>query len=525
MDDYLTNNDCNSNSFVAMIKTIFKDTFTIDLRALGFFRIILGLVLIFFLYNYLLDAGEFYSDNGVMTRHDIINLYNGWPLNFRFSLFLLNGEKEFIIFVILLQILSAIAFTIGYKTKLNCFISWILILSLQNRNYVVMSGFDLYIRILLFWAFFLPIHAKYSLDSLRSTKVFSNKYFSPATICIFIQIVLFYFFSSILKNYEPWWQQQIPLNFALYNDMLLTEFGYFIKGLFSQSFLQFAALIVLLIEFLTPFMLLTPIFRDKIRIFWVTILMLMHAAFRVFLYIGPFSYVSMAAIVLFLPCVFWDKLETYFTRLKSQHPKFLSLKYFTSINKILYKIAPNSELTLYPGSMTHGFALCFLALTIYINIASYKSELFRQNKFIYQTAEIFGLDQRWDMFFNPPRYSMYLQFYALDDTNQKEYPIWPADNSHFLATNTREFIGKLRNNWWWKYFTSMGLPHPNYNYYREDALIRYMCKKENSEQNHNKVDRIKILYKWQYQLYDKDNNPSAATQLAAEDGWYHIQRC
>lgn len=524
MDEYLTKNSGSSNIF-SIMKTIFRDTFTIDLRALGFFRIALGLVLIFFLYNYLLDAGEFYSDQGIMTRHDIINLYNGWPLNYRFSLFLLNGEKEFIIFIILLQFISALCFTVGYKTKFNCFISWLLILSLQNRNYVVMSGFDLYLRILLFWAFFLPIHARYSLDNLKSSKNFANKYFSPATVCIFIQIVLFYFFSSILKNYEPWWQQKIPLNFALYNDMLLTEFGYLIKGLFSQSFLQFAAFVVLLIEFLTPIMLLTPIFRDKIRIIWVAILMVMHAAFRVFLYIGPFSYVSMAAIVLFLPSVFWDKCECYVTKLKSQYPNLVNKKYIINIKNKLYNIAPNSEIKLYPSRIIHGFALFFLAMTVYINIASYKSEWFRQNKFVYQTAEIFGLDQRWDMFFNPPRYSMFLQFYALDDTNQKEYPVWPADNSHFLANNTREFIGKLRNNWWWKYFTSMGLPHPNYNYYREDALIRYMCQKENSKPNQSRVDRIKILYKWQFQLYDKENNPSEATQLAAEDGWYHIQRC
>jgi hypothetical protein len=54
---------------------------------------------------------------------------------------------------------------VGYYTKTASFLTWILTLSLHNRNYLVLHGGDVLQRVILFYALFLPLGDCYSIDN------------------------------------------------------------------------------------------------------------------------------------------------------------------------------------------------------------------------------------------------------------------------------------------------------------------------------------------------------------------------
>jgi hypothetical protein len=62
---------------------------------------------------------------------------------------------------------AALAMLVGYRTRLAVFVVWVLVLSIQVRNPFLDSSADDLLRLLLFWAMFLPLGAYWSVDCLR----------------------------------------------------------------------------------------------------------------------------------------------------------------------------------------------------------------------------------------------------------------------------------------------------------------------------------------------------------------------
>jgi hypothetical protein len=527
----------------------FKDAFSIDLRALAVFRIGLGITLIFFLYNLCQDITMFFTDNGLVSRTELIQLYSGWPLNWRYSIYLLSGKKIYFILLFVIQFISAILFTIGYKTRLNCFISWFLLLSLQNRNYYIMSGFDLYLRLLLFWAMFLPLNTKYAIDNLFFKQKFNNNYFSLATFAILLQIALFYFLSSLLKTgSDQWWVNHTALNYILHNELYLTPFGYLIHNFFPNLLLHLVVCIVLLIEFLTPFILFLPCskkYRSYLRILWFIVLFLLHTAFRVLLYIGPFFLICAVAIVILLPENIWDKFEqiinkiinkistkinSNYTRYIQANPNSLLVKWATKINtyhNIIIKYVPKQPIRLNLDLFSKLFVSISIAAVIFINYTSLITKYRTSIPGVHEFSEVFGLAQHWGFFDQPATISHMLRFYGIDASGN-ERQLWPISGYKLTNNNPniREYFYRMPNSWWWKYFTSFSIPGNNYNYFRENALIRALCYRENienSDKNLPPIKRLKILYDWYPQIYDPSS--SELTKYGSVYGRYYIQFC
>ena len=54
---------------------------------------------------------------------------------------------------------------IGYRARLATIACWFLVMSIHNRNPMILSAGDILLRLLLFWAMFLPLGARYSVDA------------------------------------------------------------------------------------------------------------------------------------------------------------------------------------------------------------------------------------------------------------------------------------------------------------------------------------------------------------------------
>jgi hypothetical protein len=104
--------------------------FGIDLRTLALFRICLGAVILADLVNRAGYLTAFYTDDGVLPRTAAI-AYNH---SARISFHLMSGSPLVIGFLFLIAGILAVMLMLGYRTRLATVLSWLFLVSLNNRN-------------------------------------------------------------------------------------------------------------------------------------------------------------------------------------------------------------------------------------------------------------------------------------------------------------------------------------------------------------------------------------------------------
>lgn len=279
--------------------------FSIDLRTLAFFRLGLAVIILADLCIRAGDLTAHYTDIGTFPRTTAIEYFgNIWS----FSLYFLNGSLWFQVLLFSITALFALALLFGYRTRLATIALLVLIISLQNRHPILLNGGDNLLGVLLFWAIFLPLGARYSVDSAldnTTNATANNQHFSIATIAILIQSMSLYLFTAILKSDAMWWPDGSAVHYALQLDQFAKPFGIWLR---EQPFelLQLLAYAVLALEFIAPILIFTPIFKTPIRLGILAALISMHLGFHFGLRIGWFSFISIVSISNFIPGSVWD---------------------------------------------------------------------------------------------------------------------------------------------------------------------------------------------------------------------------
>jgi len=88
----------------------------------------------------------------------------------------------------------------GYKTKTVLILSTILVISVDLRNPYVASYADTLFRLLLFWAIFLPLGNKWSIDSIKTTtKTKTSILTQIAGFFILFQMLAMYIVNGSIK--------------------------------------------------------------------------------------------------------------------------------------------------------------------------------------------------------------------------------------------------------------------------------------------------------------------------------------
>src|SRR5215204_111479 len=112
------------------------ELFGADLRSLAAFRIVLALLVLADLAGKSTDLYAHYTDRGVLPRSVLVEeLLTPWE----FSLNLMNGELFFQALLFAVAALVALALLVGYRTRLVIVVVWILVLSIQLRNPLVLN--------------------------------------------------------------------------------------------------------------------------------------------------------------------------------------------------------------------------------------------------------------------------------------------------------------------------------------------------------------------------------------------------
>ncbi|MEM8800027.1 MAG: HTTM domain-containing protein [Pseudomonadota bacterium] len=284
----------------------FQTAFGIDLRTLALFRVNLAFLLLADLVNRAQFLEVFYTDRGAFPRAGAI-AYN---LPTRLSLHFINGEPWFVIALWVVAALASLLLLVGYRTRLMLAVSWVLLMSIQARNPLVLQAGDQLLVLLCFWGLFLPLGQRFSIDAaLRPAGHVArpNAYASVATFAILVQAIYVYVIGALIKTSSVWMPEGTAVYYALHLDTLAMPFAYWLRDL--RWLLPWLTYFVYWIELLAALLVFSPIFHLPLRLTTIALLIAMHAGFALSLMIGLFPYISIASLLLFIPGKVWDWLD------------------------------------------------------------------------------------------------------------------------------------------------------------------------------------------------------------------------
>lgn len=286
--------------------TTIKTIFSIDLRALAFFRIGLGLCLLADLASRARDLEAHYTDAGVLPRAALLGLGHQ-----TFSLYMIAGSTWVQALLFVIAGIVSLALLVGCWTRLATFLSWILFASLIARNTVAVQGGDNLLLLLLFWGLFLPLGARYSVDAaLNQSPSPPTSYWSMATTGLLIQVMALYFFSALLKSGPEWVPQGTAIAYALHLDFFVTPLGIWMRNFPSVTYLL--TLYVWYLELLAPMLIFSPFWFVPIRWAMVIALATLHLAIAAFLNVGLFPLINIVSLAVFVPTGAWEWLDRRF---------------------------------------------------------------------------------------------------------------------------------------------------------------------------------------------------------------------
>tara|TARA_Y100000589_G_scaffold329471_1_gene376129 strand:+ start:1621 stop:3375 length:1755 start_codon:yes stop_codon:yes gene_type:complete len=287
---------------------MFERIFHIDYRSLAAFRIGLAILLLCDLLNRSFDLIAHYTDSGVLPRDVYIQKFQpAW----HWSVHLMGGNEAAILFLFGLHALLAIALLVGLKTRLTHFFCWFLLISLHSRNPIILQGGDVLLRVLFFWGLFLPLGARWSVDSAMAPTKSSGFSANLATMALLLQVSMVYLFTVLLKNDPAWWQGQ-AVYLALAIDQFTTPLGNWL--LQQKSLLPLLTYSTITWEFIGAVIVFSPWRTARLRMIAILGFGLMHLGLGMCMELGLFPWISLCSWLVFLPGLFWDQLADWLRR-------------------------------------------------------------------------------------------------------------------------------------------------------------------------------------------------------------------
>lgn len=465
-----------------MKKTIFQGL-TLDLRSLALFRIAFGLCLFVDVFYRLFYINDFYSDFGVLPRAALLEHFLGpWE----YSVFLITGRPELIFFLMAMTLVAIAMMTVGYRTRLAAFVTWILVTSLQTRTQIVLHGGDDLIRVLLFWCQFVPLGAVFSVDSSLSakSKPTTHALLSFGGAGLILQLLAMYLFTAALKFHPIWHVEGSAIYYALSLEQFTDLPGQWLLNF--PGFLKFLTFSTLVLEWAGPLLLLVPGVQSYVRIPIILSFIAFHFGLFVTLHLGPFPWTCMAAWLMLLPPQFWEfaKRRSWDRTLENG---------FTVLSGYVKKMRLQGEVVVvsFP-KIAEATAAVFIVLVFVWNVTHHESLNLKKSDSFRIVMNLTKMYQKWNMFAPYPRRDDGWYVVEAKLFNGKSVNPMAAD---FIYTEEKpkNVAATYINTMWRKYLSNTWLK-TNHQY--RIYFGRYLCRKWNlGKLNHDeKINTIKISY-------------------------------
>ena len=436
------------------MESYLQKNYYLDLRSLAVFRVGLGLVILRSLWTLAPYLDAFYGPNGLCPLSDPEikkNLY--------YSLFALSDSRIFLVTVFSVFAFFALLLTFGLWTRVATAACLLLQLSLINRGPMYLNHSYIVIKCFLMWGLFLPLGARFSLDSRlrREAQPMPLRYVSAATVCLILQIAFIYISNGFEKSDALWSQEYTALHFALgsraYGKPLATLL------LPHYDLLRALCFLTLNMERYAFFLIALPFFPGLFRIFLIVAFTVFHIMIHLTMNVGWFSFAMIAGLSALVPSAVWD-----FFRKK----KTLGDKYQKKYNALFLLLA-----------------LVFLQTFTQSNRASFSKS--KQPLPIKKMIASLGLRQRWNMFAPRPA-SISYTIYIYPIYQKVEGAAYPARMIPLESTKLRRCIKYLENLRNKKY---RGLLYPKH-------LKAYLIREWNKKYPEEPVKDLEIIAREEY---------------------------
>ncbi|WP_178917370.1 HTTM domain-containing protein [Natronomonas gomsonensis] len=322
----------------------------IDARGLAAFRIALGCLLLLDLLGRAGDLRAFYTDAGVLPRAANAVLY---PTLSRLSLHGLSGELWVQATLFVVTGVFAVLLVIGYRTRFVASILWLLLASLQLRNYLVLNGGDTVLLVALFVGLFLPLGERWSLDALgRESRTPRQVVVGFGTAALLSQVVSIYTTNAIFKLRGSLWMEGTAVRYVFALDRFTVRLGDFFAGI--------EPLLVTINWAWVGLLLVAPLLVGLVgraRTALTAAFLAAHVGMFLTMELGLFPHVMVACLLVFLPPSVWDRIERLLSGVMRQlegrlttvegHPRVpLGPSLPASVRRSVHRIAPAATATI-----------------------------------------------------------------------------------------------------------------------------------------------------------------------------------
>jgi len=404
----------------------------VDLAPVALFRILYGLQLFNWFWQLLPNLNAFFTDEGIFPRHQLIAFYPE-----RITLLNLVGEFWQVAVFWAFACAVAIALTVGWRTRLACFLAFVLLISFQWRNPLILDGSDLVFRFVPLWLMFTRAGDLWSLDArLRRQPVTGFGWAFPVRI-LELQIAWIYLAPGIEKLAGTLWVNGTAAYFAL---QLEHTFGrWWARPIATQPILMH------LISWGTiaaelSFLPLTIIPSNLTRVLAVIAAAGLHTGILLLMNVGNFPVIMLSALVLFLPPGWvrrvvdgiWPRASAVVLK---RLPRGARQRWdnFLAATEAVPATQPRAPRRA-PSRMRwiQVIALVAFAALVFDTAVPRQLESMRPSGDLGKLVRAFSLDERWDMFSPDPAQSdgwMLGPARLADGTMFDLYTGGPVDNS------------------------------------------------------------------------------------------------
>ena len=270
----------------------------IDLAPVGLFRIAYGVLFFNWIWQLWPDLGAFFTDEGILPRASSLSLASD-----RFSILMAFGASWQVALFWAASLVVAVMVIVGYRSRLACALAFIATISFQERNPLILDGSDLVYRMLPFWLTFASPGARYSLDAAlqraRGESVSGTGWAFPVRL-LQLQVAWIYLATGLEKMLGTKW----PGGTATYYAMQL-------KHTFGRGYADFLVRNDIIVRAMTWGTLAVelgflpavffPAFQPYLTLLAVAGAAMLHMGIALFMNVGNFPVIMLAALILFLP--------------------------------------------------------------------------------------------------------------------------------------------------------------------------------------------------------------------------------
>ncbi len=259
--------------------------------SIALFRLGLAFVVVADLILRSSDILMLYSDEGLLPRGVLLSADNG------FSIYHCSGSVVGAGILMLMAAVVALCFGAGVWAPWSGVVSFLMLVSLHNRNPMVLNSGDSLLVSLHFFSLFLPSGNLFK----KQLPVCRELHHYTAVLGVVVQMSAMYFFSAFWKFGEGWLDSGQAIFYAIHQDTIAWGGAAYLK-LVPVGLLQIVTFSILIFEYFFALAVWLPWRKGHLRVVLIILavifhLVLLQATFR----LGIFSWVAACGWLIFLP--------------------------------------------------------------------------------------------------------------------------------------------------------------------------------------------------------------------------------